>query len=399
MTATLRQLFTVLLTTALLVLATAHPAAAASISSLKKKLLKSDDWREQAGAATCIGSIIRTQMRDWKTAVPGEANYRVAHEKIRASYRHLAPTLIQTLKSEQRDVRAASMGALLAIGANTPGVAKAILALAADPDPYIADQAMINLEKNGGVDSLDTKTRVAGLARALQGQLPRGRGHVMRMIQRLPEEERKMLIPAMLKNAAWSPTRDMMFSLAGRDAAIKLLTQYRAKELITLIPEIIQAKERFVDQLKASAIPSTVIRPTGFFSDMLEFLNMAGKGRVRLFGTGRYRINPISGEDLAGVCIQAMEHSTGELDVGGPEVLTHRQIARLAFEVLDRKERITTVPLWIVPLLLWGLRLTTSVQTYGPVEFLMTALTMDTVAPEYGSLRLRDFFMECRDSI
>ena len=50
--------------------------------------------------------------------------------------------------------------------------------------------------------------------------------------------------------------------------------------------KMIQAKELFVDKLKESGLDYAVIRPTGFFSDMLEFLKMAQKGKVSLFGSG-----------------------------------------------------------------------------------------------------------------
>ena len=60
---------------------------------------------------------------------------------------------------------------------------------------------------------------------------------------------------------------------------ISVLNAHLMKDL-----KIIQAKELFVDKLKESRLNYAVIRPTGFFSDMLEFLNMAKKGRISLFG-------------------------------------------------------------------------------------------------------------------
>ncbi len=47
--------------------------------------------------------------------------------------------------------------------------------------------------------------------------------------------------------------------------------------------KIMDTKERFVDFLTNSDIDSTIIRPTGFFSDMEDFLDMAKKGKVFLF--------------------------------------------------------------------------------------------------------------------
>jgi len=47
---------------------------------------------------------------------------------------------------------------------------------------------------------------------------------------------------------------------------------------------IVKAHEDFVDELKASGMNYAVIRPTGYFSDMGQFFDMARKGRVYLFG-------------------------------------------------------------------------------------------------------------------
>jgi uncharacterized protein YbjT (DUF2867 family) len=156
--------------------------------------------------------------------------------------------------------------------------------------------------------------------------------------------------------------------------------------------QMIHAKELFVDQLKNVPIEYTVIRPTGFFSDMLEFLNMAKKGRVYLFGTGEHIINPIHGKDLAEVCVKAIEQTDQEIVVGGPTRYTYRQIAELAFRALNKQARISTIPLWMKRVTLALMRRCTSVKTYGPVEFLMTALTMDVVGTPYGKEGLRSFF-------
>jgi uncharacterized protein YbjT (DUF2867 family) len=49
---------------------------------------------------------------------------------------------------------------------------------------------------------------------------------------------------------------------------------------------LVAAKADFVDALHTSALPSTVIAPSGYFSDMGEFLSMARSGRVWLFAPG-----------------------------------------------------------------------------------------------------------------
>lgn len=156
--------------------------------------------------------------------------------------------------------------------------------------------------------------------------------------------------------------------------------------------KMIHAKELFVDQLKGASIESTVIRPTGFFSDMLEFLTMAKKGKVYLFGTGKNIINPIHGQDLAEVCVKAIEQAQPEIIVGGPTQYTYRQIAELAFQVLQKNAKISTVPLWMKNVMLALMRTFSSVKIYGPIEFLMTALTMDIIGTPYGKEGLQHFF-------
>ncbi|MCP4213357.1 MAG: SDR family oxidoreductase [bacterium] len=156
--------------------------------------------------------------------------------------------------------------------------------------------------------------------------------------------------------------------------------------------KIIQAKERFVAALKESGIDYAVIRPTGFFSDMLEFLKMAKKGKVFLFGKGNHKMNPIHGADLAEVCVSAIDRSDREMEVGGPETLTFRRIAETAFGALNREAKISCAPMWLISPLLSLMRIFTSSKTYGPIEFQVKAMTMDAIGKTYGKETLKAFF-------
>ncbi len=129
--------------------------------------------------------------------------------------------------------------------------------------------------------------------------------------------------------------------------------------------KMIQAKERFVEELIKSNLDYAIIRPTGFFSDMLEFLNMAHKGKVFLFGSGAHKINPIHGADLAEVCVKAMDSPEKEINVGGPETFTFQYIAELALKVLNKKVRISKLPMWMIRMLLPLMSIFTSSKRYG----------------------------------
>jgi uncharacterized protein YbjT (DUF2867 family) len=156
--------------------------------------------------------------------------------------------------------------------------------------------------------------------------------------------------------------------------------------------DIVKAHEDFVDELTASGIDFAVVRPTGYFSDMDTFLEMATKGRVFLIGRGANRSNPIHGADLAKVCVDAVGGGRREIDVGGPDVLTYRQIAELAFRSLGTPERITSIPVWVMRLVVAVTRLFSKHQG-ELLAFFATAMTSDAVAPTVGTHSLESHFL------
>lgn len=164
--------------------------------------------------------------------------------------------------------------------------------------------------------------------------------------------------------------------------------------------KIFEAKERFVDELKDSGIQYCVMRPNGFFSDLRDFLDMARNGRVYLFGHGNYKLNPIHGEDLAKVCLDSIK--TGEeVIVGGEDIVSQNELASLALEAWGKPIKIVHLPDWIRKLIIALLRTFTSSKTYGPIEFFLTAMSIDSIAkPNYGNHRLEEFFkLEVKETL
>ena len=155
--------------------------------------------------------------------------------------------------------------------------------------------------------------------------------------------------------------------------------------------KICDAKEHFVEALQTSGLEYCVVRPNGFFSDMSEFLTMAQKGTVYIFGSGQQKANPIHGEDLARACVETIEGNEKIVEIGGPELMTYNDIASIAFEVAGKQPNITRIPEWIRTSILWTLRTFTSSKFYGPIEFFMTVTAIDMVAPQYGNHRLKDY--------
>jgi uncharacterized protein YbjT (DUF2867 family) len=154
---------------------------------------------------------------------------------------------------------------------------------------------------------------------------------------------------------------------------------------------IVKAHEDFVAALKSSGIDYAVVRPTGYFSDMTEFLKMAQKGRIYLIGKGANRCNPIHGADLAKACVDAAEGEHQEIDVGGPQIMSYREIAELAFESLDRNPRIFSVPSWLMKATVVLTKIFSRHQG-ELLAFFATAMTSDVVAPVTGIHTLKDHY-------
>ena len=152
-----------------------------------------------------------------------------------------------------------------------------------------------------------------------------------------------------------------------------------------------RAKSAFAQTLSVAEICSQIINPPAYFSDMTEVLTMARRGLVAVFRP-EARINPIHGADLAAYVVDRMEEGrTSTWDVGGPDVLSWRELAHLAFDAVGKRSHILTVPAWALPP---ALRLTGlfSPRLADTARFMAWNMTRDCVAPTTGTHHLADFY-------
>jgi uncharacterized protein YbjT (DUF2867 family) len=155
------------------------------------------------------------------------------------------------------------------------------------------------------------------------------------------------------------------------------------------------AHERVVEALAAAPVSSTVVRATGVFTAYAPLLSMARAGIGTVVGDGSARSNPIHPDDLAAVCAGALERGPAEIEAGGPDVLTRREMLELAFAALGRRPRIVGVPARAMRL--QGRLLGTLHPRLGELmEFLVAVSTHDGIAPQIGQQRLRDWFLQAR---
>lgn len=157
---------------------------------------------------------------------------------------------------------------------------------------------------------------------------------------------------------------------------------------------LVAAKAAFVDRLWASPLESTIIAPSGYFSDMADFLAMARAGRVWLFAPGTHRINPIDGADLAAATADAIEAGRDWLDVGGPDIFTHDELATLAFRALGKRPRMVHLPDALRRVALVLLPRVAPRRISGPTRFFLTAMGEDMVGEPRGTRHLADHFAD-----
>lgn len=155
---------------------------------------------------------------------------------------------------------------------------------------------------------------------------------------------------------------------------------------------LVAAKRDFVAALQRSPVASTIIAPSGYYSDLDDVLKMAQTGRVWLFGDGGKQINPIHGADLAAATARAIAAERAWYDVGGPEVFTHKELAELAFASLGKPPKITFLPDGFRRVLLCLVPHVTPRRISGPARFFLSAMAMDMVGDRCGSHHLKDHF-------
>jgi uncharacterized protein YbjT (DUF2867 family) len=154
---------------------------------------------------------------------------------------------------------------------------------------------------------------------------------------------------------------------------------------------ITQAHEKVVDALKNSTLQYRIVRPCGYFSDMGVLYDMARRGRVYLVGDGCNKMSPIHGRDLARVCVETTEGDDLEVEAGGPDILTQREAAELAFDVAGNPTKITVIPMWLARGLVKFIGLL-STQFGDLADFIVTAGEIDGVGPPRGNITLRSYF-------
>jgi len=117
----------------------------------------------------------------------------------------------------------------------------------------------------------------------------------------------------------------------------------------------LRAKALAEEAVRGSALAHTVFAPSIIYAPGDPYLTLLGRLALLpvmpISGAGRAQYEPIWAHDVADCLMAALEAGTSaqeRYELGGPEMLTHRQIVELALRSQHRHRRIVGVPTPIV---------------------------------------------------
>lgn len=112
------------------------------------------------------------------------------------------------------------------------------------------------------------------------------------------------------------------------------------------------AKAQMEDALTASGIDYVIYRPTGYFYDIMkQFKPMIEKGSVTLLGHDTIHANVIDTRDFADYMIEHINDNNKVVNIGGNEVYSYDEIARMCFDAAGKTPNIKHAPVWTFDLI------------------------------------------------
>ncbi|MGO2542542.1 MAG: SDR family oxidoreductase [Specibacter sp.] len=158
-----------------------------------------------------------------------------------------------------------------------------------------------------------------------------------------------------------------------------------------------RAKHAFSESLRRSRVAGQIVNPSGYFSDVTDFLRLAKTGLGFTLGDGAAEINPIHGADLAEFIVGHLADPSGSWDVGGPDTLSYRELEELAFRVVGRRRPILRIQPGIQRPLQWAAD-RTSPRASNLTRFFLESLKIDAVGTATGHRRLEPFLRALHQS-
>lgn len=117
---------------------------------------------------------------------------------------------------------------------------------------------------------------------------------------------------------------------------------------------MLDAKAMFEKELKESGLTWTIFRPTGYFYDVAHiFQPKVEAGKVTLLKTKEpVRCNVIDTRDFADYIVAHMTDDNRAYDVGGTEIYTYEEIAKMFFAAAGKEPKISYTPAFMFDLII-----------------------------------------------
>ncbi|MDT0677848.1 SDR family oxidoreductase [Autumnicola musiva] len=100
---------------------------------------------------------------------------------------------------------------------------------------------------------------------------------------------------------------------------------------------VANAHKLFEQELKASSLQYTILRPVGFFSGIHDLAIMAKRKLIPIVGDGSATTNSIHHKDLAKVVIRYVDSGPEVIEIGGPQIHTRLEMANMIKEAIGGK--------------------------------------------------------------
>ena len=158
---------------------------------------------------------------------------------------------------------------------------------------------------------------------------------------------------------------------------------------------MLHAKYMFEQELKKSGIRYVILRPTGYFYDIIKvFRPMIEKGEVTLIGKKSVHANVISTEDMAKFILKHMTDENSTYDIGGMETYSYEEIAEMCFAAAGKEPVIKRVPALLFDILAFVNKLKKNGKE-AILRFSKWTLTEEMVAKTaYGEMSFKDYITE-----
>lgn len=149
----------------------------------------------------------------------------------------------------------------------------------------------------------------------------------------------------------------------------------------------------FSNALKISGIGYIIVQAPAIMSSFIDLAKMARSGWLMTIGSGIYRTNPISEQDLAKVFADAMGQANKVIAAGGQRIYTRHEINEVIQKMTAPNKKVRLAPRWLLlaALPFWKVL---NRNMYNKLAFFAEVIDHEIIAPTIGAISLEEYFTQ-----